>query len=80
MRKNYRLAILALTALAVGPSHVLAQAGGGTLSNEPAGGAAMIFRKPENPPVHGSSGPSIPPRILFDLPKWMHEDAKARRK
>jgi len=57
MRKKYRLAILALTALAVGPTHVLAQAGGGTLSNEP-GGAAMIFRKPENPPVHGSSGPS----------------------
>ena len=58
MRKKYRLAILALTALAVGPTHVLAQAGGGTLSNEPVGGAAMIFRKPENPPVHGSSGPS----------------------
>src|SRR6266436_4674922 len=58
MRKKYGLAILALTALAVAPTNALAQAGGGSLANEPAGGAAMIFRKPENPPVHGASGPS----------------------
>ena len=58
MRKHYRLALLVLTTLAAVPILAQAQAGGGTLSNEPAGGAAMIFRKPENPPVHGTSGPS----------------------
>jgi tetratricopeptide (TPR) repeat protein len=57
MRKQYRLALLILTTLAAVPAIAQAQAGGGTLSNEP-GGAAMIFRKPENPPVHGASGPS----------------------
>jgi tetratricopeptide (TPR) repeat protein len=58
MRKQYRLALLVLTTLAVVPMLAHGQAGGGTLSREPAGGAAMIFRKPENPPVHGASGPS----------------------
>lgn len=57
MRKQRRLAFLVLTILAV-PTLAHAQAGGGTLSGEPAGGAAMIFRKPANPPVHGTSGPS----------------------
>jgi tetratricopeptide (TPR) repeat protein len=58
MRQQYRLAILALTAMALLPVFAKAQAGGGTLSSEPAGGAAMIFHKPDNPPVHGNSGPS----------------------
>jgi tetratricopeptide (TPR) repeat protein len=58
MRQLYRLAILALTAMALLPAFAKAQAGGGTLSSEPASGAAMIFHKPENPPVHGASGPS----------------------
>src|SRR6266550_2436284 len=58
MRKHYRLGLLVLTTFAAVPILAHAQAGGGTLSNEPAGGAAMIFRKPENPPVHGTSGPS----------------------
>ena len=58
MKKQYRLALMVLTTLAVAPTGVFGQAGGGTLSGEPAGGAAMIFRKPENPPVHGASGPS----------------------
>jgi tetratricopeptide (TPR) repeat protein len=58
MRKQYLLAIIALTAMAVVPVLARAQAGGGTLSGEPAGGAAMIFHKPDNPPVHGASGPS----------------------
>jgi tetratricopeptide (TPR) repeat protein len=58
MRKQYRLALLVLTTLAALPALAHAQAGGGTLSSEPAGGAAMIFRKPANPPVHGASGPS----------------------
>jgi Flp pilus assembly protein TadD len=57
MRKQRHLAFLVLTILAV-PTLAHAQAGGGTLSSEPAGGAAMIFRKPANPPVHGTSGPS----------------------
>src|SRR5882724_5573912 len=58
MRKQYLLAIIALTAMAVVPVLARAQAGGGSLSGEPAGGAAMIFHKPDNPPVHGASGPS----------------------
>jgi len=58
MKKQYRLALIVLTTLAFAPAGVFGQAGGGTLSREPAGGAAMIFRKPENPPVHGASGPS----------------------
>ena len=59
MKRQYRLALMVLTTtIAVAPTGVFGQAGGGTLSGEPAGGAAMIFRKPENPPVHGASGPS----------------------
>jgi tetratricopeptide (TPR) repeat protein len=58
MRRPYTLALLVLTTLAAAPVLTDGQAGGGTLSGEPAGGAAMIFRKPENPPVHGVSGPS----------------------
>ncbi|MGI8835244.1 MAG: tetratricopeptide repeat protein [Pyrinomonadaceae bacterium] len=58
MKKQDRFALMVVTTLAIVPSCVFGQAGGGTLSREPEGGAAMIFRKPDNPPVHGSSGPS----------------------
>jgi tetratricopeptide (TPR) repeat protein len=34
------------------------QPGGGTLPSEPSGGAALIFRKPDNPPLHSASSSS----------------------
>jgi len=34
------------------------QSGGGSISGDPVGGAALIFRKPENPALRGSGGSS----------------------
>jgi tetratricopeptide (TPR) repeat protein len=64
IRKHYRLTILWLT---VGISAFSGfqsaagkqgQAGGGSLPNDPMGGAALIFRRPDNPPLHTESGSS----------------------
>jgi tetratricopeptide (TPR) repeat protein len=66
MTKHYRLTFLLLLAAVVlaGVGKLVAQgqsqAGGGTLSRDAVGGAALIFRKPDNPTVRvggGSSGP-----------------------
>ena len=47
---------------AFGSFHAIAanqsQAGGGSLPNDPMGGAALIFRRPDNPPLHTESGSS----------------------
>ena len=59
MKSHYLLAMFLLTvALLVASSGSLAaqgQAGGGTL---PEGGAALIFRKPANPPLHSGNSAS----------------------
>ncbi len=62
MTRHYRLAISFLTAVAVlvtfgqPTSHGQGQAGGGSLSREASGGAALIFRRPDNPTVNASGG------------------------
>jgi tetratricopeptide (TPR) repeat protein len=57
-----RLTILVLALLVVGglrpPALSQGQAGGGNLPNDPMGGAALIFRRPDNPPLHSESGSS----------------------
>ena len=61
-RTHSPFAILLLAVLAVGgfqsPALVEAQgqAGGGSLPNDPMGGAALIFRRPDNPPLHTETG------------------------
>ena len=66
MRVRYRLvsfvwaaAVLVgsgITCAAQGQSQ--GTAGGGSLPGDAMGGAALIFRKPENPPLHGATGSS----------------------
>jgi tetratricopeptide (TPR) repeat protein len=64
MRKNYRLAFFLLTAAVVTTyagncaAQGQGQSGGGSLSGDAVGGAALIFRKPDNPTVHRPSGPT----------------------
>jgi tetratricopeptide (TPR) repeat protein len=64
IRTHYRLTIifLAVVTLAFSGFHSAAatqgQAGGGSLPNDPTGGAALIFRRPDNPPLHTESGSS----------------------
>jgi tetratricopeptide (TPR) repeat protein len=64
IRTHYRLTIVLLSVVMFAFSHLEAsarnpgQAGGGSLPNEPAGGAALIFRRPDNPPLHTESGTS----------------------
>jgi tetratricopeptide (TPR) repeat protein len=64
IRTHYRLTIVLLTVVmfAFSGFQVVAgsqgQAGGGTLPNDPMGGAALIFRRPNNPPLHTESGSS----------------------
>ena len=65
MRTHYRLAIFLLSVallLVSGGSGVArgqgGQAGGGSLSGDAMGGAALIFRKPANPPLHTGSNAS----------------------
>jgi tetratricopeptide (TPR) repeat protein len=67
MRKHYRWAFFLLLVATVSANvgklvvHGQGQAGGGTLSGEAVGGAALIFRKPNNPTVRvggGTSGPA----------------------
>lgn len=67
MRTHYRVAIALLNAaLLAGNAGIFTahgqggQVGGGTLTGDAMGGAALIFRKPSNPPLHTgtSSGPS----------------------
>lgn len=67
MTKHYRLAFF-LVLVATVSAHTgklvaqgQGQAGGGTLSGDAVGGAALIFRKPDNPAVRvggGTSGPA----------------------
>jgi tetratricopeptide (TPR) repeat protein len=49
--------VLSLASAGVALAQRQDQAGGGTLPSE-SGGAALIFRKPENPPLHTGSGSS----------------------
>jgi tetratricopeptide (TPR) repeat protein len=62
MRAHYVLAIFLFTAalLVVSDGRVAAQgqAGGGSLPGEATGGAALIFHKPDNPPLHSGSASS----------------------
>jgi tetratricopeptide (TPR) repeat protein len=63
IRTHYRLAafLLAVALFSAGNYReitVQAQAGGGSLSGDALGGAAMIFRKPDNPALHTGSGQS----------------------
>jgi len=51
------LVLLMLSSMGMN-AQVQGQAGGGSLPNDPMGGAAMIFRKPENPPLHTGSSAS----------------------
>lgn len=64
MKKNYRLTLLVslLAALVVSGANSMAQAqaGGGTLSGDATGGAALVFRKPENPASSRSGGGRLP--------------------
>ena len=59
-RTHSRFAILLLAGLTVAafqpPALVQGQAGGGSLPNDPMGGAALIFRRPDNPPLHTETG------------------------
>ena len=63
-RMNYRLAALLFLAVLGTVSYceirvrAQGQAGGGTLSGDALGGAALIFRKPDNPPLHTGRGQS----------------------
>ncbi len=63
MRNHFRLAIgvlLIAVAVGVGSSEARGQGstqvGGGTLTGDAMGGAALIFRKPDNPPLHTGAG------------------------
>ena len=64
MRTHYRPAIFLLTAalFVVNGGRCTAQGqgqpGGGSLPGDAVGGAALIFHKPENPPLHKASGSS----------------------
>ncbi len=64
MKKNYRLMLLVSLAAALvasGTNYVAqAQAGGGTLSGDAMGGAALVFRKPANPALSRSGGGKLP--------------------
>ena len=64
MRAHYRLAGFLLTvalAVGVGSPRLTAlgqagQVGGGTLSGDPMGSSELVFRRPENPPLHTGTG------------------------
>ncbi|HUS11450.1 MAG TPA: tetratricopeptide repeat protein [Pyrinomonadaceae bacterium] len=62
IRTHYRLTIVLLAVVIFAFSGLgssarnQGQAGGGSLPNDPMGGAALIFRRPDNPPVHSESG------------------------
>jgi tetratricopeptide (TPR) repeat protein len=61
IKTHYRLSTFILSAalLVVGLSaHGQDQPGGGSLPGDATGGAALIFRKPDNPPLHKASGAS----------------------
>jgi len=65
IRTHYRLAafLLAVALFSAGNYREITvqaqgQAGGGSLSGDALGGAAMIFRKPDNPALHTGSGQS----------------------
>lgn len=61
MRTTFLTAIVLLIVLSWSLSGVAQrqdQPGGGTLPSEASGGAALIFRKPDNPPLHSGSGSS----------------------
>jgi tetratricopeptide (TPR) repeat protein len=64
IRTHYRLAafLLAAVLFAVNCREITVQAqgqaGGGSLSGDAVGGAALIFRKPDNPALHTGSGSS----------------------
>lgn len=63
IRTNYRLAALMLAVLMFGvAAQAQGQAGGGSFTGDALGGAALIFRKPDNPPLHtgGSSSAGAP--------------------
>lgn len=58
IRMHYRLAAFALAVALIALSYLgtnaraQGQAGGGSLTNDAIGGAALIFRRPDNPPLH----------------------------
>ena len=56
---------LVIALLILVPSTASAQEGGGTLSSDLIGGALLIFRTPENPPVGGGrlKGHRITPKV-----------------
>jgi tetratricopeptide (TPR) repeat protein len=66
MKVRSQLVIFLVAAVLLGGSGVTCasqsqgqgQAGGGSLPGDAMGGAALIFRKPDNPPLHGARGPS----------------------
>jgi Flp pilus assembly protein TadD len=64
IRTYYRLSMFILAAALLVVSgcglsvYGQGQPGGGTLPGDASGGAALIFRKPDNPPVHTASGAS----------------------
>jgi tetratricopeptide (TPR) repeat protein len=56
MKKYYQYGLYVVLVIAFAGGSVYAQVGGGSLSGEPVGGAALIFRKPDNPKAEPSGG------------------------
>jgi tetratricopeptide (TPR) repeat protein len=65
MKKHYHTFIMAAVALLLTLSTVNVvqaqdgQAGGGSITGDPVGGAALIFRKPANPEIRAAGGASV---------------------